>query len=491
MHLTRALGLVALLPSVASAGDLYVTHQGRLLDVFGRPVYGTHDLRVSLYDAETGGSDVWRDVVDDVSIQDGYFTLTLTGLDDTGRDFDAVFAGTAPRFVAVAVDTPYVDLGPRARLGSTSISGGTSGGSGGSGGSSFALVPIDNADANTWYTSNAITLDGPGPIPVVILSNNSAEIVHNGIPTGTSTVTGRDGDTIAVRMLSWDALGGDSGTVLHIGPDSYAWTIETGVLCEHGSRVFTYSGAPEAFTVPLACNHIDVVAWGAGGAGGTYSTADVGGGGGFAYATLAVTPGEPLTVVVGGGGVYPTGQFRKGGGGGGASSVLRGVTTLLAVGGGGGASGCNADGGGGGHPSGADGATYGGMEGRGGTQSAGGAGGANGGLPGTFGQGGQGHSGAGAAGGYGGGGRGGLNLESGGGGGGGWYGGGGGGATSSSCGGGGGGGSTGGDGIDTLMLHESAVGAAAPQTSHEDYAPGVAVGGVGGPGGPGRIVVRW
>src|ERR1700733_7465888 len=72
---------------------------------------------------------------------------------------------------------------------------------------------------------------------------------------------------------------------------------------------FSTAGTGQQFTVPANVTSIQVKAWGA--AGGSYCCgtpyANVGGAGGFAGATLAVTPGEVLIVDVGGGGTLAGG----------------------------------------------------------------------------------------------------------------------------------------------------------------------------------------
>ncbi len=243
---------------------------------------------------------------------------------------------------------------------------------------------------------------------------------------------------------------------------------------------FAETGAAQGFTVPAGVQSITVDAFGAQGAD---ANGALGGPGGEATATLAVLPGDPIEVLVGGqgdtfgvpnggaggfnaggaGGPGGIGQFSNGpsgGGGGGASDVRTGVCAgtlscglsarvLVAGGGGGAASGggsCFPSGGGGGNPSGGAGtvACAGGGGGGGGGQTGGGSAGA----PDTSCQGAG--AGAGAAGGAvsqdagGAGGSGSSNTSggNGGGGGGGGYWGGGGGAGSCGIGGGGGGGSS-------------------------------------------------
>ena len=216
-----------------------------------------------------------------------------------------------------------------------------------------------------------------------------------------------------------------------------------------GSQSFGYTGGNQSFTVPVGVSSISVTLYG--GAGGNATGGLAGGLGGETTGTLAVTPGQTLTVLVagvggnftssatpaaggyGGGGpggiATSTNLIYGGAGGGGASQILNGTTELAIAGGGAGAGG---DGGGGvvgGVGGGTTGGTGGGTgPGLGGTQSAGGAAGNT--------------AAGGTAGGSLSGGTGGGNSSSscgGGGGGSGYYGGGGGGDSSAGCSGGGGG----------------------------------------------------
>ena len=163
---------------------------------------------------------------------------------------------------------------------------------------------------------------------------------------------------------------------------------------------FTYTGGLQTWTVPSGVTSITVDAQGAKGAGVagySYGYQSVGGCGGRVQATLAVTPGDVLNIVVGGQGSYTTGAGGYGGGGsdgywtsawpgaggGGESNIKDGTASLdlLHAGGGGGGGGDISPydpGGAGGGLTGANGgsnicSTTGG--GRGGTAGAGGAGG--------------------------------------------------------------------------------------------------------------------
>jgi hypothetical protein len=222
-----------------------------------------------------------------------------------------------------------------------------------------------------------------------------------------------------------------------------------------GSQTFTFvAGSPfEDFTVPALVTQVTIDAFGAQGGDGINGPGGAGGLGGRVIATFSVTPGEVLSVRVGGrgadaaAGVGPTAggaafggsSAGDGGGGGSLSAVFRqtGPVLLLRAGGGGGGGTPDpgADGGAGGGTTGGDGSSVagGGGAGSGGTQAAGGAGGA-GSATGTAGT-----SGGALTGGTGGEDTSSPNLYGGGGGGGGHFGGGGGGGGNLSGGGGGGG----------------------------------------------------
>jgi Glycine rich protein len=195
-----------------------------------------------------------------------------------------------------------------------------------------------------------------------------------------------------------------------------AWgaSMASAVLAQTTTVTFPYTGSSASWTVPPWVTSIAIKAWGAQGGFAYCCDGTIGNGGGlggYAEGTLAVTPGETLTVFVGGqpgpiysggsGGFNGGGDFGQfGGGGGGASDVRRGTTGLtdrvIAAGGGGGDQcGCpdHGTGGAGGGLNGSPG--IGGSQdqgfftpGGGGTQTTGGSAGSSPGMPGTFGSGG-------------------------------------------------------------------------------------------------------
>ncbi len=306
---------------------------------------------------------------------------------------------------------------------------------------------------------------------------------------------------------------------------------------EATKRVYYVETAGTSWVVPTSVTSVVVKMWGGGGGGGGGGTVTGGGAGagaGYITGTVPVTPGETLTVRVGGGGTQ--GAFSSGGGGalsgdgaggGGYSALLRsGTILLLAPGGGGGGGGDNttaaggAGGVGGGNTGGNAAASGSAGGGFGGSQTAGGNGGTGGGVAGAAGAslaGGNGGNttngtcagntaGQGGAGGTNGGGAGGIadngtnGCAGGGGGGGGYYGGGGGSdsLTANAGGGGGGGGSARAGSTPTATTTTSGSGTTAGGSGDSDYFASAGSGGAGGglsgsgtAGTDGRLVINY
>ena len=206
---------------------------------------------------------------------------------------------------------------------------------------------------------------------------------------------------------------------------------------------FAYTGGTQTYTVPTGIRQLDVVAQGGGSGNSQFGNTVAGA---LVKATVAVVPGEVLTIVVGGAGANQVGSSNiaaggyngggstgnHGGGAGGATDLRRTGTTTgdyltsrnaLLVAGGAGGTGYSTVGGAGGTPNGANGsgASAGINGGNGGTQSSPGSVSGSFGMAGTNGDGGNGSSTGGGGGGYYGGGSGyytsGSSLDAGGGGG--------------------------------------------------------------------------
>ncbi|MFJ7340850.1 hypothetical protein ACIQU3_11220 [Streptomyces sp. NPDC101110] len=263
-----------------------------------------------------------------------------------------------------------------------------------------------------------------------------------------------------------------------------------------GCRLFVPTEADQDFTVPSGVTSLDVRAWGEGGAGNSMA---YGGAGGFVAGSLKVSPGEVLSLAVGGPGSGDALAGKGGSGGGergGNSSAIRtsGGAALVVAGGGGGAGGDVAHGqaGAAGGENGQDGSEK-DRGGKGATGAKGGAGTGNGAAGADRAKGGAG-------------GAGGTGRHGGGGGGAGYAGGGGGtGAETGSTTGnapttGSGGGGSG--YAELARVDDARLVAgdkyAAPEKKDPFWASsdnpvdsGVAEGGVNAPGGPGRIVLQW
>ena len=91
------------------------------------------------------------------------------------------------------------------------------------------------------------------------------------------------------------------------------------------TQTFVFTGGPQLYVVPDGVTAINVTV--KGGRGGTPPSGGTGGAGATVTATIAVTPGETLQVMVGGAGVAGGGGYNGGargaGGGGGASDIRR------------------------------------------------------------------------------------------------------------------------------------------------------------------------
>ncbi|WP_298556257.1 choice-of-anchor D domain-containing protein [uncultured Algibacter sp.] len=101
------------------------------------------------------------------------------------------------------------------------------------------------------------------------------------------------------------------------------------------SQTFTSSGT---FVVPAGVTSVNVAAWGAGGGGADEASNDGGGGGGgggFRGGTIAVTPGDNITITIGNGGTGATSNGNDGANGG-NTIVTHTIGTITANGGDGG-----------------------------------------------------------------------------------------------------------------------------------------------------------
>lgn len=381
------------------------------------------------------------------------------------------------------------------------------------GAASWSFGPISTGQVRFWYYTGATqTVTSTSTITAgqwshVAMTKTSAGITLfvNGVAESTTAIVGTPSSVgyIPLNLGGFDAVY-LSGYVDEVRITKGVARYSTNFLPQTAAfpefLPFTYTGTIQYFTVPTGVTNITVKMWGAGGGGGNRN--QPGGGGGYTTGTLAVTPGEVLDIIVGGGGLgtlvrgagQRTGGFggggnsgaSNGGSGGGRSAIQRSSVDIITAAGGGGGASCDNDrgqyGGAGGGTTGVAGGGQHGMGG-GGTQSAGGAGGAAtaSGTNGSQYQGGSGASFGGSDGG-------------GGGGGGGYYGGGGGGDQFSQSAGGGGGGSS----FVPVGGSTVAGSGATPGNSNDTSRAGAGQGGAGGPpsgpggnGANGIVLITW
>jgi hypothetical protein len=160
-----------LVSASAYADDVVVTHQGRLLDALGHPVDGPVTLTATVYDAATSGTDLWSKAYS-VDAAQGYYSIELTGLDDssTPRSLnDAVSA--SPRYLGVRVGSA-AELLPRSRLGSAV----TGGGAGVGAGSAAPGQSCATAGSLVWDAADGVlyACDGTAWFSVAATPNGAA-----------------------------------------------------------------------------------------------------------------------------------------------------------------------------------------------------------------------------------------------------------------------------------------------------------------------------
>jgi len=223
------------------------------------------------------------------------------------------------------------------------------------------------------------------------VGTGSVIITSNDVQFGTSATK----ISLVNNSLTFFDSSSPNGKVLALTGAGWELTSSIATQTTTTSTAFSYvSGTVQSFVVPAGVTSVAAYVWAAGGGTGAFSSFR-GGAGGFSSGSIAVTPGDTLYIVVGGGGSdnsggasgpgglggWPNAGFgtqgdASGGGGGGYSGIFSGsatpeqVNALLIAGGGGGGTGYKGGGGGGGTTGNAGG--NGGNPGLGGTQSAGG-----------------------------------------------------------------------------------------------------------------------
>jgi len=176
--------------------------------------------------------------------------------------------------------------------------------------------------------------------------NNAGSVTLSVIVNGKSSIAYPVMKPDATQLMAGDLVGGVIYTVAFTGT-FFALQGESGVKVTRNNASYNTAGTYE-LTVPKGVSKITAYIFGAGGGGGCFNSAlnrggGGGGGGAFLLASINVTPGQKLTIIVGKGG-SGSGAAQQHGVSGGYSSVRSNGVDFIAGGGGGGASGGNGGG---------------------------------------------------------------------------------------------------------------------------------------------------
>ena len=187
----------------------------------------------------------------------------------------------------------------------------------------YDSITVTIVDPNFTFTNDTILSCGSDTVNVSAGSTWDNYLWSNGDTTETTSITSSGVYSLTVsnngQCETWDTVtvsvintnSGSNDTTICIG-DSIS--INSQIFVSSDTIAFNYTGTDQTFTVPSGVTSINVLAWGAGGGKGGYSSSYAGGSGGFSSGTIAVTPGQQLKVVVGQGGIgQGVGLFTSGG----------------------------------------------------------------------------------------------------------------------------------------------------------------------------------
>ena len=92
MRKSLILGLIVLcMVSAAFAVPLKTNYQAKVTDTTGTPITGDRDITFRIFDAVTGGTEVWSETHLSISIVDGFFAVTLGGTNPLDIDYSDTY----------------------------------------------------------------------------------------------------------------------------------------------------------------------------------------------------------------------------------------------------------------------------------------------------------------------------------------------------------------------------------------------------------------
>jgi hypothetical protein len=210
---------------------------------------------------------------------------------------------------------------------------GPAGGGGGSsvsitGSTGFGSVLTVATGGTGLYGNSNMTFDG-STLNVtgteVIKFNGTSDITNYGPAYDTLTLQSTNTSSaagIASLMFANASLSYPMSRIYSVDTGASANIVFQSMIGSSGTvtSTFAYTGATQTYTVGAGITSLNVYLWGAAG-GGYVSPAGTGGAGAMVQGVLAVTPGQVLTILVGGGGQVSSGSGGAGGFGGGGSGT--------------------------------------------------------------------------------------------------------------------------------------------------------------------------
>jgi len=200
------------------------------------------------------------------------------------------------------------------------------------------LVQLSNPNASFTPTTASVVVSTTFT-PAVLTYSSYSWTFPGGTPASSQAVQ---------PNVTFSSTGSVNVSLTVTDPNGCSQTVQQAVNvinCPSGTQTFSFTGGVQTFSVPACVSTLNVDVYGAQGGSGNSMNQNYGG---RVQTTLQVTPGETLSIYVGGQGTLGSGGYNGGGsgdaggyGGGGASDIRRGGTSLndriVVAGGGGGA----------------------------------------------------------------------------------------------------------------------------------------------------------